>query len=263
MPKISIIIPMFNAADTITATLNSILNQTYTDYEVWIIDDGSKDHSIQLCKDFITKHGLETHWHLRTQPNAGPSTARNHGIQLSQGEYIAFLDADDEWLPTKLSLQTKLLDQFPQTALIATLTTNQPFTPNTLPPHRNISFRQLLFKNYFATSSIMIRRDLIASNQWHFDTQQKYSEDYKLWLTIAQHHSCILLCQPLTVYGAELPITARHGLSTKQWKMEKGELSNYTYLLKQHAITPLTYTLCILFSLAKYAKRRIFTMLSR
>jgi glycosyltransferase involved in cell wall biosynthesis len=98
-PKVSVIIPNYNYEKFIAATVESVLSQTYKNIEIIIVDDGSKDNSLEVLKQFNNKI------QVIEQKNAGVSAARNHGVSLSTGEFVAFLDADDIWLPEKLERQ--------------------------------------------------------------------------------------------------------------------------------------------------------------
>ena len=101
--KVSIIVPLYNKAPYVTKALDSVLAQTFTDYECIIINDGSTDDSEAVVQSWLSQNSQYTvHFTLYTQENAGVSAARNHGISLSTGEYICFLDADDWWTPTFL-----------------------------------------------------------------------------------------------------------------------------------------------------------------
>ena len=104
MPRVSAIIPVFNAARTIGAALESIQAQTFRDFEIIAVDDGSTDAGLDVLASFRATVKL-----LR-QPNQGPSAARNYGVRESSGEYLAFLDADDRWRPTMLERLVAVLD---------------------------------------------------------------------------------------------------------------------------------------------------------
>lgn len=107
-PLVSIVLPLYNKEKWIVPTLNSVARQTYTRWECLIIDDGSTDASLSLVEDFIrTTPGT---WKLLSQANAGQSHARNAGIDLAAGDYVAFLDSDDLWLPNKLREQVDFLE---------------------------------------------------------------------------------------------------------------------------------------------------------
>ncbi len=107
--KVSIIIPIYNGATHILDCLKSVLLQDFSDYEVLIINDGSTDATYALCADFIASNSLVGKFHIITIPNSGVSSARNIGLLNASGEYVAFLDSDDLWLPKKLSSQIHFL----------------------------------------------------------------------------------------------------------------------------------------------------------
>jgi len=108
MPKISVIIPIYNAERYLSETIESVMAQTYSDWEIVAVDDGSTDKTPEILKDHEKK--LSKKLCVITQKNSGVSIARNTAIAAARGEYIAFLDHDDLWLPEKLEKQVKLLD---------------------------------------------------------------------------------------------------------------------------------------------------------
>ena len=99
MPNVSVIIPAYNAEAFIADTVQSVLDQTYQDFEIIVVDDGSKDGTVAALEPFGSRV------HVHTQTNGGVARARNAGVALASGEFIAFLDADDLWLPQKLERQ--------------------------------------------------------------------------------------------------------------------------------------------------------------
>ena len=116
---ISVIIPLYNKEKSITTTLESVLAQTYTDFEVVIVNDGSTDNSLAVCEDFINSltPSLANSIHVFSKTNGGVSSARNLGIEKSGGEYIAFLDADDRWEPEFLAAMVRLINNYPYASL--------------------------------------------------------------------------------------------------------------------------------------------------
>ena len=98
MKKVSVIIPVYGVEKYIAATVQSVLEQTYKEFELLIIDDGSPDQSVEVCQQFLTDSRVR----IIRQENRGVCAARNTGIRHAQGEYLAFLDGDDLWLPEKL-----------------------------------------------------------------------------------------------------------------------------------------------------------------
>ena len=106
MPKVSVVIPTYNRSELIRRTMRSVENQTFEDWELIVVDDGSEDETEKIVK---SKKSSKINY-VSHKRNRGASAARNTGIEASSGEYVAFLDADDEWIPTKLELQVGKMD---------------------------------------------------------------------------------------------------------------------------------------------------------
>ena len=107
--QVSIVIPLYNKSQWILQTLTSVANQTYKNWECIIVDDGSSDESLKLVKKFALENQGE--WRIYSQSNSGQAVARNFGISLARGKYIALLDADDLWFPNKLTKQIDYLEK--------------------------------------------------------------------------------------------------------------------------------------------------------
>jgi glycosyltransferase involved in cell wall biosynthesis len=114
--RVSVIIPAYNAAATIAATVDSVLGQTFSDFEIICVDDGSIDRTKAILSSYYAEY--PDRMLLADQPNNGPAAARNHGARLSSGEYLAFLDADDIWMPNFLERTVAALDADPALALV-------------------------------------------------------------------------------------------------------------------------------------------------
>src|SRR6185295_9229239 len=112
MPKVSVVMTLFNSEPFIGAAIGSVLGQTYSDYEIVVVDDGSTDGSAAIVKSFGER---VRYVH---QPNRGCAHATNHGVALSSGEYVAFLENDDVWLPQKLERQVAVLDLTPDVGAV-------------------------------------------------------------------------------------------------------------------------------------------------
>lgn len=257
-PLVSVIIPAFNAAETITACVQSVLEQTYNNIEIIVIDDGSKDNTRQILEKHKIKFDIENLYILH-QKNAGPSSARNLGIELARGVYIAFLDADDRWDMEKIDKQIHCL-QRNKAALIGCQCRIGNFKRNVFSSkkERVITFAKLLYHNYFNTPSIVVLSDVVRKNK--FNVNQRYSEDYRLWLEVARRYKCIYLDECL-VQLYDKPIFGGSGLSGNLWKMEKGELSNYKYFYSEHYISVMEFFFCCAVSLIKYVRRYILSYL--
>ena len=110
-PTVSVIIPTYNRAKLLPRAIKSVLNQTFKDFEVIIVDDGSTDNTEEVINEF-QKHNKRIKY-IRHEKNKGAAAARNTGIKIAQGEYIAFQDSDDEWLPNKLEKQMEIFESAP------------------------------------------------------------------------------------------------------------------------------------------------------
>lgn len=115
-PLVSIVIPLYNKSNWIIPTLRSVLSQEYVDWECIVVDDGSTDNSFDLVSNFIKSNSRN--WKIVKQPNSGQAVARNLGISLSRGKYIAMLDADDIWFTDKLLKQVSYLERNPGVDLL-------------------------------------------------------------------------------------------------------------------------------------------------
>lgn len=253
LPLVSAIIPAYNAEKTIEDCIKSIVNQTYNNIEIIVVNDGSKDNTLNILNKLSSK--IKNLW-IYTIPNSGPSNARNWGINHANGEYIAFLDADDKWLPHKIETQITYLKQNSSIDLLACKVSIGKFKgekENT--SIIEISPLKMLFKNYFLTPCIIAKRNILKTYQ--FNINQKYAEDYLLWLTIAfSNHKCYMINKTL-VELANKHTFGDSGLSGKIWEMEKGELFNYKQLLKEQKISFLLYASACIFSFIKYVRRSI------
>jgi glycosyltransferase involved in cell wall biosynthesis len=197
-PSISVIIPAFNARAYIAHALASVLAQSRPADEIILIDDGSTDDTASALQPFNSRIR-----YIR-QPNQGAAAARNAGIAVSRGEYIAFLDADDLWHPRKLELQSKALTSRPDLALLGT----QTFPAGSPLPNIDgaaniscdpISWPRLVVKNRFVTSSILAHRRRIEEIGL-FDPSLHGPEDHDLWARVAERYAVANLALPLTGY---------------------------------------------------------------
>ena len=134
MPKVSVIIPTYNRSKYVTKAIDSVLGQTYKDYEIIVVDDGSTDNTKEVLKPYTDRIKY------LYQENTGVSAARNAGIRAAGGQWIAFLDSDDEWLPEKLSIQMDYLSRHNE---IVAFITNVKFI---LPDNKSINLFEM--KNY-------------------------------------------------------------------------------------------------------------------
>lgn len=180
---VSVIIPAYNAETFIGEALASVLAQTAHDFEVIVIDDGSRDRTAQVVQSFPGVRCVQ-------QANAGVSAARNAGAQLAQGRYLAFLDADDLWHPDKLRQQLAAMQTHPEVALSRTPLGPRNWAAGTpsaqaQPPafHFDDTLAISFLDPYFATSTVMVRADAFRQ-AGGFDTRLRIAEDVDLYLRV-------------------------------------------------------------------------------
>lgn len=193
---ISVVIPLYNKEQSIASTLQTVLKQTYQDFEIVIVNDGSTDHSVEEVAKV-----LDLRIHLIHQSNAGVSAARNRGIEEAKGEYIAFLDADDVWKPDYLKTQYELTLKYPGCSVFASnyefKDTQGKVTPTII---RKLSFKGVdgILSNYFEvascshpplwTSAVMVKKSAIQSIGG-FPIGIKSGEDLLTWARLACKYS--------------------------------------------------------------------------
>ena len=259
LPLVSVVIPTYNSSETILSCINSVFSQTYNNIEIIVVDDGSTDTTIKLLSDLIIGH--EEKIKLVTQVNAGPSCARNNGISHAKGEYVAFLDSDDEWYPNKIEKQVQLFAENKDLVLAGSLYSvgDKCYFSKSFSFIRKISLTGLMLKNSFVTSTVMCPRSILQ--KYKFDESKKYSEDYKLWLQLATLGKlCILQGEVLTKMN-DKPLWGAKGLSSKLWMMEKGELDNFKFMYKHSYVSYPLFLVSSSFSLFKYLRRMFLQIL--
>ncbi len=248
MINFSVVIPCYNSEKTIDFCIESIFSQTYFPKEIIVVDDGSQDNTLLKLDILKKKCPPSINFIIITQPNSGPSKARNQGVQRASCQWIAFLDSDDYWPKDNLKVAKTFIAKNENYALVGGGKYKSDF--------QKITFKKLLLKNYFKPSVTLVKRDWIL--KYPFNEKQKYSEDYRSALLIAyEAPACVV-----NNYMAP-PVIARKntfsggGLSSKLWEMEKGELSNYWFLRKHRKISLFTFAFISSISLLKYLRRLI------
>ena len=182
MPRVSVIIPTYNREEFITETINSVLNQTYKDFEIIVVDDGSTDNTKLKLESF--KSNIK----LIEQKNSERAIATNNGVKNSSGEYIAFLDSDDIWIKDKLEKQVKLLDSNSDVVLTygQCLRINE-YGEEIQSAKRQLQgfsgdvFTNLLMRNFISSPTPMIRREYLETTRG-FQTKYIPYEDWEFWI---------------------------------------------------------------------------------
>lgn len=210
MPKVTVIIPSYNCEAYIAETIDSILNQTFRDIELIVVDDGSTDRTQEIVK------GYGEPVRLITQQNARVCAARNRGIREAKGEFICLMDHDDYWFPEKLSRQIEEFERHPEAgAVFSTFIRwyrdkdgNFPapesydrasVTDDTDPEFTGWIYHQFLLDCWMLTSSAMFRKE-VFDKCGMFDEALPYSEDWELWIRMSRHYPMVKLNRPYTLY---------------------------------------------------------------
>lgn len=200
-PQISVIIPCFNSAEFVAATIESALAQTLPAAEILAIDDGSTDNTARVLSSFGNRIKV-----LRRE-NGGPAAARNLGISAAVGEFIAFLDSDDLWEREKLARQMEEFRTAPEADLIFSEAVMFREERGEKIPSRRIgytadpTFRQLLYGDFIPNSSVIVRRKCLATVGLLNETPGLIgAEDYEYWMRIAYRHRLRGMAEPLVWY---------------------------------------------------------------
>ncbi len=199
--------------------LQSIFNQTFKEFEIVIVDDGSTDDSPKICRDVLQYVSAEVEWRLIEQPNLGVSTARNNGVKAAKCNYIAFLDADDWWSPTYLEEMKALITEFPEGALYASSYIKVKHGKN-IPAQVGVpnGFEKGYFdycKAYAAslwmpvwTGASIIKKSIFEEMKG-FKPQLKMGEDFDLWVRVSLKNRVVFLNKPLAFYNQDVELQSR------------------------------------------------------
>lgn len=202
---ISIIIPLYNKVKSITQTLNCVMQQSYQDFEVVVVDDGSTDGSIDIVHKF-----LDERIRVVSKSNGGVSSARNVGIKEAKYNYIALLDSDDYWESNYLEEQARMITDFPQAAMwgmgwgyiekegCKTMQAHYTDTPN-LRGYVDNHWNKTKKSNIFCSSSVVIRKD-VFEKVGYFDERMAYSEDLDMWWRIILNYPVAFNSKILAFY---------------------------------------------------------------
>jgi GT2 family glycosyltransferase len=196
-PTVSVIIPTFNRWPLVGEAIESVLAQTFSDFELIVVDDGSTDGTIAELSKFGSRLCL------LSQPNRGVSAARNFAVRHARGRYLAFLDSDDLWLPQKLAIQTAFMKHNPSVQICQTeeIWIRNGVRVNPKAKHRKPSgdvFIPSLELCLVSPSAVMLTRELFEQ-VGGFDENFPVCEDYDLWLRIAVNHCVPLIDEPLVI----------------------------------------------------------------
>jgi glycosyltransferase involved in cell wall biosynthesis len=240
---VSVIIPVYNSAQCISRAIDSVLAQTVTDYEIIIVDDGSTDNTT----DVIRQYGSKVNY--IHQDNAGVSVARNVGIAAAKGQWIAFLDADDEWLPSKLEMQMELLTRNPDLRWCGSNRYQSDGKRRATVVNAEAIEEALredgCFENYFIAArqglctvqaSVVVIQRCIFERLGGFEPGRVHAEDFDMWLRIGHNYPKIgFIAEPLVVMHLDVAnpeFTARR-LGSKRGENERVIVARHLKLARE------------------------------
>lgn len=254
MALVSVIIPAYNSERTIAATVESVLRQTLTDFEIIVVDDGSTDRTLQQL-EVITDSRLT----VFSQENSGVSASRNRGIAKASGQYIAFLDADDLWLPEKLADQVQALAADPAAAVayswVDYVDESDQFLRSGM--HSKISgdvYERIVLGSFLESGSNPLIRKTAIEQTGGFDETLLTAEDWEMWVRLAAHYRFAVVPQVQVLY--------RVSSRSKSFKLENHRLAGLAVIDKVFAQTPDSFQSLKHKALANFYKYLTFKVLS-
>lgn len=263
--KISTIIPLYNAKDTIKSTIESVLNQTYTDpIEIIVVNDGSTDDCAKIVEELIETNKTNRTIRLINKENGGVSSARNRGIKEASGEWIALLDSDDIWLPEKIEKQINIINSNSSIKFIGTNRNGEiyPFFKKSKKKLYSLNAKEIIAKWYPHTSTALINKDLIATTGL-YDEKRTHAEDGDFWLKISQYCDLYVLNEDLVYTGGGKRSFGESGLSANMPKMYQGELLALKGAKQREQINWIEYWLFYIWLTLKYYRRILIVRMSK
>ena len=212
--KFSVIIPLYNKAPYVRKALETVCAQTYRDYEIIVINDGSTDNSSIIAEEYLKGIG-GVNYKILQQKNAGVAAARNNGVAQANGDYLAFLDADDWWKPTYLERMAQLIEDYPDAGLYASNYFYHKDGKNIVKV-KNVKTGYINYpKTYFETFAMPVwtGATIVPRNIYYlsggFRTHIRMSEDFDLWIRIALLSKVVFLNDPLAYYNQNVQLKWR------------------------------------------------------
>lgn len=258
MQKVSIIIPAYNSAEYIKQAVDSALGQTYKNVEIVVVDDGSTDNTAGVLAPYIKENNIK----YIHQENEGAGMARNKGINNSSGEIVAFLDADDIWMPDKLEKQIPLLSNpdigvvYSDIEIFGDSFVALRHSEIASGFYRGNILKHLIKGNFIPTSSVVMRRSIFGIIDGFADNSRFYTvEDYEFWLRVATITKFDYVSDSLVKYRVH-----KDQLSGSRVKTHASLARLYKSLLVRRAFSPYLVSVFIQYikSLLKYLYRKVF-----
>lgn len=200
MPKISVVMPVYNGEKYLREAMDSILNQTFTDFEFIILNDASKDSTEEVIKSYEDERIV----YLKNEQNLGVAGTLNRGIENAKGEYIARIDADDIAMPERFEKQVAFMDAHPDVGVCGSCIrifeedgTERDFIYSKTDKELRVD---MLFNSGFAHPAVMIRKSVLDEKNLFYNTEFEKAEDYRMWYDIMKTSKGYNLQEPLLRY---------------------------------------------------------------
>ncbi|MCL1464459.1 glycosyltransferase [Argonema galeatum] len=200
MPLISVIIPVYNGENTIRETIESVLNQTFKDFELIVINDGSTDSTLDVVSNI-----QDSRLKVFSYPNAKQAASRNRGLSQATGEYVSFIDADDLWKPDKLEAQLKALQENPEAGVAYSWTDLIDESGNFIRGGANIywqgeSYARMLLNDFVESGSNPLIRAQAIKEVGNFDESLPPAEDWDMWIRLASRYPFVVVPSAQVLY---------------------------------------------------------------
>ncbi len=250
MPYVSVVMPAYNAEKTISEAIESVLNQTFTDFELIILNDCSRDDTENIINKYISDVRII---YVKNEKNLGVSETRNKGIDRAKGKWIAFLDSDDIWKEDKLQKQIELLQKEREATLCYTgsafIDSEGKRSRYVLKVPSRLSYKKLLKQNLISCSSALVKSDVIKKLRMPGDQMH---EDYFIWLTILKQTSYAYgINEPLIIYRL-----SKGSKSSKRLKSARMTYNTYRAIGYSSIIAALLVARYAVYSIKKRARIR-------
>ncbi|MCZ8133153.1 MAG: glycosyltransferase [Steroidobacteraceae bacterium] len=198
--RVSVIVPAYNRERFVGAAIESVRAQTFADWELIVVDDGSRDRTAAVVESFLSDPRIRLH----RQPNSGQATARNVGLRCSSAEFVCFLDSDNKWTPGKLAMQVELLERHPDVDVVygdtQLIDENDAALPGgRMNRHSGAITRPLLLHNFVTFNTAITRRPLL-DRIGGLDESIRRADDYDLWLRASAHGRFLYVPETWALY---------------------------------------------------------------
>jgi glycosyltransferase involved in cell wall biosynthesis len=258
---ISVVIPMYNSRDTIIRAIESIKNQTslHKISEIIVVNDGSIDNSLEVIQSYIMNN-KSIPIIVINKENGGVSSARNAGIMAAHSEWIALLDADDEWYPNKIELQISIIEDNSSIDFLGGDYDDKGIRifGRKIEGLHKANIKELCIKMYPQTSTVLFKKS-IFDKIGGYDEKQKYAEDANYFMKICSKFNYYYVAKQMVVYGGGKPGFGFSGLSANLKGMHLGYMKNINELKVEKVISYKFYLFLKIFYWIKYLRRIIIT----